>query len=148
MRSICFCVMLLVGLFASNAYGGEIRQITLDDGSIIHGEIMSLSDGIFTLKSISLGTIQIEESKVRSITPISNIKEEIQTIEQKIMNNAELLNIILPLQDDPDFQSALEDPSIIKAVESGDMNALLSNPKFMKLLNNPEILKIRDKIIE
>jgi len=146
MRSIYFCILLLVGFIAGDASGAEIKHVTLNDGSIIHGEILSLSDGLYTLKSISLGTIKIEESKVQSITPLKNIKKEIQTFEQKIMNNAELLNIILPLQDDPDFQKALEDPSIIEAVETGDMNALLSNPKFIKLLNNVTILDIKDKI--
>jgi hypothetical protein len=146
MKSIYLCILLLIGFFAGDASGGEIKQVTLNDGSIIHGEIMSLSDGLYTLKSISLGTIKIEESRVQSITPLKNIKKEIQTFEQKIMNDAELLNIILPLQDDPDFQKALEDPSIIEAVEAGDMNALLSNPKFIKLLNNATILDIRDKI--
>jgi len=146
MRSIYVCILLLAGLIAGDVSGGEIKQVNLNDGSIIHGEIMSLSDGLYTLKSVSLGTIKIEESKVQSITPLKNIKKEIQTFEQKIMNDAELLNIVLPLQDDPDFQKALEDPSIIEAVEAGDMNALLSNPKFIKLLNNATILNIRDKI--
>jgi hypothetical protein len=135
-----------VGFIAGDTYGADIKQVTLNDGSIIHGEILSLSDGLYTLKSISLGTIKIEESKIQSITPLENIKKEIQTFEQKIMNNAELLNIILPLQDDPDFQKALEDPSIIEAIEIGDMNALLSNPKFIKLLDNVTILNIKDQI--
>jgi len=146
MRSIYFCILLLVGFIAGDTYGADIKQVTLNDRSIIHGEILSLSDGLYTLKSISLGTIKIEESKIQSITPLENIKKEIQTFEQKIMNNAELLNIILPLQDDPDFQKALEDPSIIEAIEIGDMNALLSNPKFIKLLDNVTILNIKDQI--
>ncbi|MDB9822789.1 hypothetical protein OAC89_03735 [Deltaproteobacteria bacterium] len=148
MRTVFFYFMLLLGLIALDASAGEIRQINLNDGSTINAEILSLNDGIYTLKSFSLGTVNIQESEVHSITSVENIKQEIQGFTQKIMNDAELLNIILPLQDDPDFKTALEDPSILEAVTSGDMNALLSNPKFIKLLNNPRILNIRDKIID
>jgi hypothetical protein len=145
---IFFCVMLLAGILAGNVSGGEIRRITLDDGSVITGEIISLDSGLFTIKSVSLGTLQIDDSKVRSINPVTNIKEEIQLLKQEILNNEELLEIILPLQEDPDFQRALADPSIMEAVESGDMDALLSNPDFLRLLNNPRILKVKEKMTE
>jgi hypothetical protein len=36
----------------------------------------------------------------------------------------------------------------MKAVNSGDINALLSNPKFMKLLENPTIQDIRKRVTE
>jgi len=136
---IFFCVMLLAGILAGDVSGGEMRRITLDDGSVITGEIISLNNGLLTIKSVSLGTLQIDESKVRSINPVTNIKEE-------ILNNEELLEIILPLQEDPDFQRALEDPSIMEAVESGNMDALLSNPNFLRLLNNPGILEVKEKM--
>lgn len=144
--SMPFCVLLLTGILGSDVSGGEMRRITLDDGSVITGEMISLDSGLFTIKSVSLGTLQIDESKVRSINDVPNIKEEIQLLEQKILNNRELLEIILPLQEDPDFQRALEDPSIMEAVESGNMDALLSNPNFLRLLNNPGILEVKEKM--
>jgi hypothetical protein len=145
---IFFCVMLLAWILAGDVSGGEMRRIILDDGSVITGEIISLNSGLFTIESVSLGTLQIDESKVRSINSVTNIKEEIQLLEQEILNDEELLEIILPLQEDPDFQRALADPSIMEAVESGDMDALLSNPDFLRLLNNPRILKVKEKMTE
>ena len=56
--------------------------------------------------------------------------------------------MILSLQNDPDVQTILQDPEIMKAINSGDINALLSNPKFMKLLENPTIQDIRRKVTE
>ena len=63
-----------------------------------------------------------------------------------MLSNDELLDIILALRNDPDFQAALEDPKVLEAVNSGDINALLANQNFVKLLNNPRILTIRDKM--
>ena len=148
MRTIFVLVMFLFISAACDVSAGEIKKIDLTDGSTIKGELLSLSGGVYTIESASLGVVKIEESKISSITSLENIKGEIQTIQKKIINDSELLNIILPLQDNPDFKNALEDPSIIEAVNEGDMEALLSNPKFIKLLNNPEILNIRDKIVK
>lgn len=54
-----------------------------------------------------------------------------------------IMNMVLSLQNDPDFQEILKDPAIINAVNSGDTNTLISNPKFMKLLTNPKFQKIK-----
>ena len=148
MRTIFICILFLLGSIACDVSAGEIKKINLKDGSTIHGEILSLSEGVYTIESVSLGSLKIEESKIGSITSPGNIKGDIQAIQQQIISNSELLNIILPLQDNPDFKSAMEDPSIIEAVNAGDMEALLSNEKFIKLLSNPEILNIRDRILE
>ena len=148
MRTIIICILFVLGSIACNVSAGEIKKINLKDGSTIHGEILSLSQGVYTIESVSLGALKIEESKIGSITPLGNIKEEIQAIQQQIISDSELLNIILPLQNNPDFKNAMEDPSIMEAVNAGDMEALLSNKKFIKLLSNPEILNIRDRVIK
>lgn len=146
MRILYLCILLLFGLIVSDASAGEVRTVKLADGSIIQGEIVSLNNGVYTLKSATLGTMSIEESKVLSITSVESTQVEIQALQQQIMRDKELLDIILPLQNDPDFKNAMEDPSIMEAVNSGDMKVLLSNPRFMKLLSNPKILDIQDKI--
>ena len=146
MKTLFTCLILFLGLIAGDVLAGEIREIRLNDGSLIYGEVLSLSKGLYTLKTPSLGTIEIEESKIRSIVSMESSKDEINALQEQMIKDEELLNIINSLQNDPDFQRALEDPSILEAVNSGDINALLSNPKFIKLLNNPKILDIRDKI--
>ena len=56
--------------------------------------------------------------------------------------------MIFSLVNDPDVQGILEDPSIIDAVNRGDIEALSSNPKFMKLLDNPAIQDITKKMAQ
>ena len=63
------------------------------------------------------------------------------------MGNEEIIAMILSLQNDPEFQLILQDPEIMGAVRSGDINALLSNQNFLKLLVNPMIQDI-GKMIE
>ena len=152
--------LLVVGALISTVTAGEIGEVELIDGSIICGEIVSFKGGIYTLKSNTLGTVRIEESKIRAIrfNPSAKIDEktkntvpdsaeaQVQLLQQLIMGDQEILHMILSLLNDPDIQGIVEDPSIIEAVNRGDIEALSSNPKFMKLLNNPAIQDITRKM--
>jgi len=56
------------------------------------------------------------------------------------------MQLILVLQNDPDFQDILQDESIMKAISSGDLNALMTNPKIVKLMNNSSVQEIIRKV--
>ena len=74
--------------------------------------------------------------------------DEVQTLQKKMMGSEEIFAMILSLQNDPEFLEILQDPEIMSAVESGDINALISNQKFLKLLENPAIKNIEKMIDE
>lgn len=67
MRLSAIFALLLVGVLISTVSAGEIGEVELIDGSVIRGEIISSKGGIYTLKSDTLGTVKIEESKIRAI---------------------------------------------------------------------------------
>jgi hypothetical protein len=154
-----FTLSLVIALnfCAGNADAGEVREIELTDGSVISGEVLSLSSGIYTVRSGSLGIVKLEESKVRTIrskTPSldpqpaqsSSSPGQIQSLEQKMISDKEIMGLIQSLQDDPEFKNMLEDPDVMKAVNAGDIAALSANPKFMKLLNNRTVQEIEKKM--
>lgn len=151
MRPLIICFLFLLGISLGNVFAGELREIELKNGSLIYGEIISFSDGIFTLRSRTLGTVKIKESKIRAIrskASVGQTGDQIQALQQRMMSDKEIVDMILSLQDDPDVQRVLQDPEIMNAVNSGDTNALLSNPKFMKLLESPAIQDITKKVME
>jgi hypothetical protein len=57
-----------------------------------------------------------------------------------------IMQLILVLQNDPDFQDILQDESIMKAISSGDLNFLMTNPKIVKLMNNSSVQEIKKKV--
>lgn len=145
--AVVFCCLL--GAVAS---AGDMRDIELTDGSVISGEIVSAGAGIYTIKSPSLGTIKVEESKIRAIrskglssTP-ADANSQVKSLQDKMMNDGEIMDMIRSLQNDPEFQKVLEDPAIMKAVQSGDIAALMANPQFTKLLNNKTVQDIKEKV--
>jgi hypothetical protein len=158
MKLFIICSGLVVSLFLGTSTAGELKEIVLQDGSIISGEVMSLNKSIYTIKSDALGTIKIEETKIRSIQektlPTSvdisarptATTGEIKSLEEKMMSDKEIMNLILTLQNDPDFKKLMEDPKIMQAVNAGDVATLTSDARFMKLLNNKTVQEIQKKV--
>ena len=130
--------------------------------NVFFGVNICFNDGIYTVKSSSLGTINVAESDIREIrvqsantknreyaSPAnSSISPEVQALQTFMQNNQEIMAIIFSLQNDPDFQEIISDPGILNAVNSGDIAALISNPKFMSLLNNHKIQEIQKKLAQ
>jgi len=160
-RSVIFC-LLLAGILTSPVIAGEIAEVELTDGSVICGEISSSETGFYTLKSNSLGTVKLEESKIRTIrfepslephaakqdTMPTSAELRIHTLQQLLTGDPEIVQMIMSLLNDPAIQEILADPSIIEGVNKGDIEALSANPKFMKLLDNPAIQEITGKLAE
>ncbi len=154
---ILFC-LLCVGIWSQIALAGELRQIVLKDGSVIKAEVISLKNGIYTLRSSTLGELQIKDSQIQIIeTPqlhdgrdadidvrqqqISQ-PEDIDTIQKSVLNNPGLLSMVFALQEDPEVQQILQDPEIMGLISSGNIKALEAHPKFIKLMENSKIKAI------
>jgi hypothetical protein len=151
-------MLLLIGCMMLPAWGfaGELSEVELNDGSVVRGELISLDDTQCTLRSESLGTIQLERSGIKAIrikgsqaaASISSkgtqglIKDQITVLQEHMASDQNSLDSITALQDDPDVRAVLEDPELMKAVASGDIAALTANPKFQKMLENPALQSI------
>lgn len=152
MRRIGSIILVFLTLVTAVVNAAEIREIVLTDGSVITGEVVSLSKGIYTVRSDTLGTLRIEGSKIRAIrmqgsaTSQSNARGQVNSLEDKMLSDSEIMDTIHALQNDPDFQKVLQDPEILKALQTGDIAALMRNPQFMKLLNKQAIQDINKKL--
>ncbi len=67
-------------------------------------------------------------------------------MQHMMTGDADIMSMILSLQDDPDLQRILEDPALMDAVRSGDIKTLEANPQFRRLLSNPTIRDITGKV--
>ena len=151
--------LVMVSLLAFSA-ACLAATVTLRDGTVVHGEIQSMQDDVYTIETDSLGTIHVSKTEVRSIdedgepasaaglessTQGSSIAAgELDATESKIMQDPKLLAMVLALQNDPDVQAVLADPDITKAVAAGDYTSLLNDPKIIALMHNPKMREIID----
>jgi hypothetical protein len=154
MKQTLMLSLLLFTLSAGDLMAGEIRDIELKDGIIIAGEVQSLEGGVYTIRTDSLGTIRIDNSRVQAIRPRGQaspsrspgISSQTRELEERMRADEEIMNKIQSLKDDPAFQKVLEDPELLNAVNSGDVAALMADPKFLQLLQNPAVQDIQKKM--
>ena len=161
MKKIFACLFIL--LLCRTAFCAGVNRIELADGSVINAQVLSFDNGSYTLDAGSLGIIRVDALKIRRIdsgnqnTPpeentsnLSNtdIKSQMDKVKSKMMTDPETLKMASELTTDPQFQEIMKDPEIVKAVYSGNIQALMSNQKFMAAINHPKIKEIEDKLRE
>ncbi len=148
---------LTAALWVESASGASLR---LKDGSVVEGKVSGLKNGVYTVRSRSLGTIEVKEADVASIsydqrsagsnsssgTANSAAQQELQQIQRGLAGDSVTMSMISELQNDPQLQGILDDPEIMRAVSSGDLAALMANEKFMALMNNADIKAITRQV--
>ena len=158
-----FTAVGLIIMVCALAYAGESFEKKLNDGTTLFGEVVSLQGGVYEIKTNTVGTVEVNEKKVLSISkpapagamaPAADNTAEnsavepqkveggIDAIKRAMQGNSQTMDSIASLQDDPDFQEILNDPEIMAAVNSNDIEALSNNPKFLKLLDNSAVRDI------
>jgi hypothetical protein len=153
-------LVFLLFLFGGTTDAEEVVEVRLTDGSVVFGELIAVNEGTYTVRTQSLGILEIAGANIRVIRlkpegpgtedpikqPLNG--EGIQSLQHSLMNNEELLGLILALQNEPQVQEILKDPVIVNALISQDMETLLSNPKILDLLKNPKVREIQKKARE
>lgn len=152
-KIVIFCSCLLA--LNAAAYCGQATRIELSDGSVINGEITAFTEGVYTINTAAFGEIKVDGSRVSKIEsiesfspgePVSPIVQEgnldqskIDSYRQTLMSNPENAAIVTGLAADPRIQELAQDPEIINAAKSGDIQTLMKNEKFMSIVNSPQM---------
>ncbi|MFT5700208.1 MAG: hypothetical protein ACI8ZB_003079 [Desulforhopalus sp.] len=154
-QNIIFVILMLCVISPLVTYAGEVREIVLNDNSVIVGELVSVNNGIYTIKTTSLGILEVAEERVMNIgnrsgsiagKSVDADLQEMGAIKQKMIGDSSIMQTILGLEDDSDFQDILQDESIMKAINSGDYGALLTNPKLIKLMEKSSVQEIKKNL--
>ncbi|MBL8012824.1 MAG: hypothetical protein JNN05_03155 [Candidatus Omnitrophica bacterium] len=157
--SIAFIVIAVPASFA-----GSAKNITLKDGSVIKGELVSFEKGTYILQTENLGRLQLPESNVVSIsngnistqqlpqaTPTSAIgtpgssgfSGQVAAMQSQIMANPDTMKAVQAMAEDPEILSLVSDPNFVQqltaAVNSNNMESVANDPKLQKLMQNSKI---------
>ena len=137
-----------------------MSRLELTDGSIIVGEVLGMRDGVYSLRSPTLGTISIEASHIRSLSnadtaatpdaalanPGASVGADIDALQRQIVGNADLMQMIVGLRNDPALQRAMADPELMTLISSGNIDALRQHPSFLELMSHPGIRGIVEQL--
>lgn len=135
------------------------ETIVLQDGSRLQGKILSMDNGTYTVQTQSMGVIRLNQQKIRSISQdsagvgdavssggASIGQSTIQSLQSSMTNNPGVMSMIMSLQSDPDMQAVLNDPEVMAAIQSFDLEKLKNHPKIIKLMQNRQIQNIQGKV--
>ena len=158
-RMVIFCLFFTA--LSAVAYCGQASRIELADGSVVNGEVVSFIDGIYTIKTGTIGEIKVEAAKISKIesanlpalnppigsTQANNLTpSQIDKYKQEVMSKPGNMAIVTGLATNPAIQDMVKDPQIADAAKSGDIQSLLKNPKFMDMVNDPQFQEAVKKL--
>ena len=147
--------------------------IQLKDQSQVVGEMVGLRDGVYQVRTESLGILRIPQSNIAGIVfdrsalagerPVAgsgpaaagqptgaaagaDASPDLAPLFKSITSNPDLMGKIEGLKEDADIQAVVNDPEIMKAVASGNFKALLENEKVKALMDNPQIQSLTKEV--
>ena len=147
-------IFLFLWIVPSSSHAGVVSQIKLLDGSVIQAEIISFSNGVYKLRSESLGTLSIAEDRVQSIRPnksqtpemlekleSSNLSvgKKVQGLQQKLTSDPKIMEMLLDLGNDPSMIGVLNDKDLMRAIQQGNLSTVIKNPKIQKLMKSKAV---------
>ena len=158
---LIFCLFFFA--FNTAAYCEQLSKIELSDGSVINGEIVTLVNGVYTIKNTAtFGEIKVGSEKISKIETANSAlsdrptnlidqgnnpdQSQVSAYGQALMKNPENAAIVTGLAKDPDLRELAKDPELQNAAKKGDIQALLKNPKFMDIVNSAEVQESLKKL--
>lgn len=154
-----FIATVFAGLLLGQpVFADSTRIIELIDGTQIRGEVLSFDSGVYVIRSDSLGRMNLSDGKIRAIRSTSpqsgdHVPQQVSptgsadprrlsAIENRILNDPNMLAMVMTLQQDPQVMTILSDPELMRAIAAGDLQALQNNPKILALEQNPTIRQL------
>ena len=147
-------IFLFLWIVPSSSHAGVVSQIKLLDGSVIQAEIISFSNGVYKLRSKSLGTISVAEDRVQSIRPNKSqisgtpaqletadppVGQKVQGLQQKLTSDPKTMEMLLNLRKDPSMIGVLNDKDLMRAIQQGNLSTVIKNPKIQKLMKSKAV---------
>lgn len=151
-------LILLLGLWLITlpAAAQNEQTIALTDGTVLKGQVVSLSNGVYKIQTSNLGTVDIKEGNIQSISkgpPSAStggqinqlapaFAQQTQHMQQQIMSDPAIMKSIQALTNNPELMKILQDPKVMQDLMSMDEAAIKNNAGIQKLIHDPEMQQI------
>lgn len=163
-------IVLMMFVCISSAFCAPKQEIVLRDNTVLYGDVIGMENGVYKIKTQDVGLLSVSADNVKSISNKSagnNITDQdvrsikfvpmsptnpaaveagVDALKRQMQTDPGVMGKISELQNDEDFMAAINDPEIMSAVNSGDIDALSSNPKFIKLMNSSAVANIGTQV--
>ncbi|MBU0468158.1 MAG: hypothetical protein KKD07_08875 [Candidatus Omnitrophica bacterium] len=153
-------VFLACLLFTSIVHAQTSQKIiTLKDGSIIKGTVVSVENQKYIIDTNNLGKIEVADTDIVSIVSpgtgqvpanqnalgnlggLGNLgmSGQMQQMQNSLMSDPNMMAEMQAMLQDEEIMALISDPNIMKDLMSNDPSVIQNNPKIMQLMNNPQM---------
>jgi hypothetical protein len=167
MRGLVLALMVVCAAGAGSVAAGDLTRFELTDGSVLVGEALGLADGVYRIRTATLGDIDVEASRIRRMERADagggglagagfgaagdnaappGYASQIQGLQQRMVGDSGIMESIIALQGDPELQRAVADPELIGLITSGNVEALRNHEGFGRLMQHPGIRAIIEQL--
>ncbi len=154
-----------------NTASVPLQFISLNDGTLIRGRLTSVENGVYIIQTEHLGEIRVNPEDIQSIssgnfqrkekddtagsrqnaartvplspgTQVLNSPDALQTVQQALMSDPQILSLIQDLMQDPEVVKIIEDSNLMNDLSTLDPATIQKNQDFQRLLQHPKIQQI------
>jgi hypothetical protein len=165
-QHIIFGAILFLFCLRVDIVAASPKEIHLKDGSKIVGELVSFNQGVYTVKTENLGTVQLAESDVVSVlaeaapqTAVVNsvvqpqgepsvdmgalmasnpeFAQQIASVQGQISQNPDMMQAVQGLTQDPEVVALVSDPAFVS-----ELMAAMNQGDPQAIANNPKVQKL------
>ncbi len=172
-KRIKFFLLLALSVAAlSPAFAEDLKRITLKDGSVIRGELISFDKGLYTVKTENLGQLLLSEANVVSVVNESlapqaqavpqapnvpqqaaasgGFSSQVSAVQNQIMSNPQTMQAIAMMAEDPEIMAMMSDPAFVQqltaALSGNNLEGVAKDPRVLKLMANPKMQALIQQI--
>ena len=152
MKSSSNVMFFLAILIPAWVHAAPVQYIEFSDGSRVRAEVISLDEGVYTLRSEMLGEMRIPADRIKSIStrelagtaaaPGLSTQAQINSMRESLLQDPNALAKIQSLQNDPLVKEILSDEAAMRAINSGDLETLSNDPRFKALMEHSAVREI------
>ena len=137
------------------------QTITLRDGTIIQGNLVSVTGGSYTVENATMGKVNVPASQVVSInaagagssahstpsamtiTPTGSMPTpQLNAMQKTLMQDPQIMASIQDMLKDPSVMELLKNPNLMQDALSMDPEKIKNNPDMQTLMQNPKMQEI------
>lgn len=159
-------IFLLLIVLTPSAFAAD-KHITLKDGSVIKGELISYENGLYTVQTENLGRLQLPEANVMSVSseaavaaPASaqgeqavaapSFSNKVSSMQTQIMNDPQAMQAVQAMAEDPEIAAMISDPNFVKqlqaAVSGNNVDSVAEDPRIQQLMANPKMQALIEQL--
>lgn len=157
MKKLILFILLFALVVSTLTFAEPASQtITLKDGTILKGQLISVANNSYTIKSPTMGNVTVSADQILNInaadaqpstspTITSDGKlsaSSVNSIKTNMMQDPQIMSLMQELAQDPAIVEILKDPSLMADALSMDPKRVENNPQVQKLIQNPTMQKI------